>query len=130
MPNPESKPETSIERLGATTDIVRLWLSKAWRIGVMMTKGAYLLGERKRLLRKLGEEAYTKLASGEWKSTELDPMVRQLERLTKKVEIEEMLIRGVRFGTKPGRNRGPETETESPPPPETPSPTDTTKETP
>ena len=49
-----------------------------------------------------------KLASGEWKSTELEPMVRQLERLSKKVEIEEMLIRGVRFGTKPGRNRGPE----------------------
>lgn len=92
----------TLERLGTTVDGVRLWLSKAWRMGVLMANGAYLLAERRRLFVKLGEETYRKLKDGSLRDPELKPLVTQLEKLTKKVEIEEMLIRSLRFG---GRGR-------------------------
>jgi hypothetical protein len=89
-----------LEQLGTAIDGIRSWFSKAWRIGMLMTKGAYLLSERRRLFGKLGEEVYYRMMKGEWQNAELEPLVKQLERLTKKVEIEEMLIRSVRFGTR------------------------------
>lgn len=103
-------PEGTLERMGATMDVARLWLSKAWRIGAMMAKGAYLVGERRRLLMKLGEEAYARLHAGTWTEPELDATVRQLERITKKLDIEEMLIRSARFGTR--REAAPESGAE------------------
>lgn len=103
----------TIEKIGTTVDGVRLWFSKAWRIGVLMAKGAYLLAERRRLFVKLGEDVYHKSLRGELKNPDFEPLVSQLERLTKKVEIEEMLIRTLRFGKE--RRKA---DTEAPPPKE------------
>ena len=66
-----------------------------------MAKGAYLLGERRRLLNRLGEEAFDRLKSGEWKAENLESLTKQLERTTKKIEIEEKLIQQARFGDRP-----------------------------
>lgn len=63
-----------------------------------MAKGAYLVTERKRLLRDLGEIVYQRLSAGQEALTELDGRVKELERLTKKVELQEILIRNLRFG--------------------------------
>ena len=63
-----------------------------------MAKGAYLLGERRRLLLKLGQEAFGRMKNGEWKSEDLDQLVKQLDRVSKKIEIEEKLIQSARFG--------------------------------
>lgn len=87
-----------VERVGTSIGDARLWFSKAWRIGILMAKGAYLLGERRRLFERLGEEVYFKVLKGELQNSELEPLVKQLERLSKKIEIEEMLIRSLRFG--------------------------------
>lgn len=99
-PNPGSnqKYQFSSERLSLASEGLRLWVGKAWKIGVLMAKGAYLLGERRRLLLKLGEEAFGRMKNGEWKSDELDQLVKQLDRVTKKIDIEEKLIQSARFG--------------------------------
>ena len=64
----------------------------------MMAKGAYLLAERRRLFLKLGEEAYRRLQEGQWKDPALEALTHQLDRLSKKVRIEEKLIQNTRFG--------------------------------
>jgi len=92
-----------LERMGTSLDGIKLWFSKAWQIGVLMAKGAYLLAERRRLFVKLGEEAYDQVLKGEVKQAALEPLVHQLERLTKKVEIEEILIRKLRYGRREPR---------------------------
>lgn len=92
----------TVEKVGNSFDGIKMWFSKAYRIGVLMANGAYLLSERRRLFGKLGEEVYARIARGELKSPELEPLVHQLDRLTKKVEIEEILIRNLRYG-KPAR---------------------------
>ncbi len=97
-PSPNSKYQISSERLSLASEGLRLWVGKAWKIGVLMAKGAYLLGERRRLLLKLGEESFGRLKSGDWKADELDQLVKQLERVTKKIDIEEKLIQSARFG--------------------------------
>ena len=114
-----------LERLGIGFDILRLWIGQAWRIGMLMAKGAYLLGERRRLFLKLGEETYRKYARGEVKApppfpekdgtdSEIVSTMKQVDRLTKKVELEEMLIQSVRFGersrSKASRSEQPEDE--------------------
>lgn len=63
-----------------------------------MAKGAYLVTERKRIFRELGEEVYTRLTKGEITISGVEGKVKELDRLTKKVELEEMLIRNLRFG--------------------------------
>ena len=100
-PDPSSNPkyQFSSERLSLASEGLRLWVGKAWKIGVLMAKGAYLLGERRRLLLKLGEEAFGRMKVGEWKSEDLDQLVKQLERVSKKIEIEEKLIQSARFGS-------------------------------
>lgn len=70
-----------------------------------MGKGSYLLGERRRVLIRLGEEVYERFQAGEMNDPHLKPMVDQLDRMTKKVEIEEMLIHRIRFGGKTARTR-------------------------
>ncbi len=94
-----------LEQFGTAVDGARAWFSKAGKIAMLMCKGAYLLTERRRLFGKLGEEVYYKMAKGEWQNAELEPLARQLEKLTKKIEIEEMLIRGIRFGARPARHK-------------------------
>ena len=102
--------------MGTTLDGVRLWMSKAWRMGVLMANGAYLLAERRRLLVKLGEETYRKLLEGSVNDPELKALSLQLEKLTKKIEIEEMLIRNLRFG---GRGRRSTDQSDAPSTPQT-----------
>lgn len=89
---------STLEKIGTGVDTVRGWMTQAWKIGMNMGKGAYLLSERRRLFAHLGEEVYYKFVKGELHHGDLEPLIKQLDRLTKKVEIEEMLIRSIRFG--------------------------------
>ena len=89
---------THLERVGSLMDTARIWLIRSWKLATLMTKGAYLIGERKQLFFRLGEQVYYKIQKGEIKVSELDDVVAQLDRLTKKIEIEEMLVRTTRFG--------------------------------
>ena len=82
-----------------------------WRVTALMAKGAYLIGERRRLLVKLGEDVYEKIRAGEVKHEAWTPLVHQLDRITKKIEIEEMLVRNARFGSS-SRATAPETTPE------------------
>ncbi len=91
------------ERMGGSVDAVRSWLFKAWRLGTLMAKGAYLIGERKTLLHKLGQETYRCFQNGQLSNATIEPLVRQLDRLNKKIEIEETLIENLRYGVKHGR---------------------------
>lgn len=97
------KPEDALERVGSSLFTLRLWLSKSWRIAVLMTKGSYLLAERRRLLSRLGEQLYRQKLKGEWQPEAFDDTVHQLDRLTKKIVVEEVLINRLRFG-----KRGPQ----------------------
>lgn len=90
--------ETALERVGGWVDTVRGWTTKSWRIALRMTKGAYLLSERRRLFKQLGEEVYYKIQKGEMRNADLEPVVEELNRLSKKVELEERQIRNIRFG--------------------------------
>lgn len=87
-----------LEKWGTQFDAVRLWITRAWRIGMLMGKSGYLLSERKQLFKKLGEELYYRIQKGELTVPELEPLVRDIDRLSKKVEVEELRIRGLRFG--------------------------------
>lgn len=89
-----------LERFGTVLFGIRQWVDNGWRMALLLGKGAYLLGERKRMFLRLGEEAYRKVRSGEINDAELKPLVDQLERMTRKVKIEEMLIQRLRFGGK------------------------------
>src|SRR5258707_1269969 len=90
-----------LERAGTAFDSVRNWGGRVWRIGLLMTKGAYLVGERKKLFYRLGQEVYSRCAQNKLQLPELEPLIHQLDRLTKKVEIEEVLIHSLRFGSRP-----------------------------
>lgn len=93
----------TLEKIGTSVDFLRVWMKKTWRIGMLMAKGAYIVGERRRLFVQLGEEVYKRISRGELKDPQLEPLVQQLERLTKKVELEEVLIRNIRFGNRAAR---------------------------
>ncbi len=108
------KGSEALEKALTAASGLQLWASKAWRIGVLMAKGAYLLDERNRLLHQLGEEALLRVKRGDWKGQEIEPLIQQLERINKKIEIEESLIRNLRFGTR-GKYSATEATTESVP---------------
>lgn len=111
--NPQSdspkEPEraSALETLGTFVDAGRDLLTKTWKLGTLMLKGAYLVQERRRLLRRLGELAYARTLEPSEPSPFLDEEMRavahQLERMNKKIELEEKLILGIRFGTRPSR---------------------------
>lgn len=84
--------------MGSSLFSLRLWLSKSWRIGVLMAKGSYLLSERRRLLHRLGEQVYRQKLDGKWDPAAFDELVHQLDRLTKKIAVEEVLINRIRYG--------------------------------
>jgi hypothetical protein len=88
-----------VERAVNQWDIVRYWFTRAWRIGLLMAKGSYLISERKKLFTRLGEETFAKMQKGDLSFIELAPLSKEIQDLTKKIEIEELLIRKVRFGT-------------------------------
>ncbi len=88
----------TLEKVGTFIDGFRLWVTRGWRIALLMGKGAYIVGERRRLFVRLGEEVFTKMQGGLLRDPDLEPLVEQLEKLTRKVEIEETMIRSIRFG--------------------------------
>src|SRR4051812_12665937 len=96
----DGKPTDALERVGSSLFSLRLWLFKSWRIAMLMTKGSYLLAERRRLLSRLGEDLFQQRLKGDWKPEAFDETVHQLDRLTKKIEIEEVLINRLRYGKK------------------------------
>jgi hypothetical protein len=89
----------ALERVGTGIDSVRRWGTILWRISALMAKGAYLVAERQRLFQLLGEKVYERIQKGELKDKDWEQVVHQLDRLSKKIEIEEILIRNLRFGT-------------------------------
>jgi len=89
----------NLEKLMTWLYEVRLWFTRAARLGQLMARGGYLIGERQRLFVKLGEVVYEKTQQGALNPAELEFLVHQIDRLTKKLEIEEMLIRSLRFAT-------------------------------
>lgn len=95
------------ERVANTIVGFRHWLFNSWRIAVLLGKGAYLLAERRRLFLKLGEETYSRILKGELNSKEFEPLIVQLDRITKKVHIEELLIHRIRFGKHPDQSEPP-----------------------
>jgi hypothetical protein len=96
----ELKPTDALERMGSSLFSLRLWLSKSWRIAVLMTKGSYLLAERRRLLLRLGEELFQQRSRGELKPEAFEDTIQRLDRLTKKIAVEEVLINRIRYGKK------------------------------
>ena len=96
-----------LEKAGSVLDTVRFWLLKSWRIGSMMIKGSYLIGEQRHLFEKLGEDAFKRYRAGEISVAEWEPLAHQLDRLAKKIELEEMLIRNARFPEEGHRRRPP-----------------------
>ena len=88
-----------LERGGTPANVLRFWFTRAWKIGLLMAKGGYLLSERKKLFKRLGEETYYRIQKGDLSLTELIPLTEEIKALTKKIELEELLIRRVRFGT-------------------------------
>jgi len=104
--------ETSIEKISAYWETARLWLTQAWRIAFLMARGAYLTQERRNLFSKLGEDVYYRIAKGELRNTELENQVKEIDRLTKKLEVSEIKIRSLRFGQRlPQASSTAETET-------------------
>jgi hypothetical protein len=102
----DTNPNASLEKLLLWWDGMKRWFYQAGKLGLMMARGAYLLGERQRLLAKLGEKVIDQLKNGSLSEAELKPMVENLERLTQSIELEERRIQDV-------RNSGLETEEEA-----------------
>ena len=107
-----------LEKIGTWFDLFRAWLTKAWRIGILMAKGSYLVGERRRLFQKLGEDLYRSFSEQGANPERFTPTIQALNRTTKKIELEEVLIKNLRFGTreKPshlGRPKGEGSDTEA-----------------
>lgn len=90
--------ESTLERIGSYWETTRLWLTQAWRIAFLMARGAYLTQERRNLFGKLGQDVYYKILKGELHNSELEYKVKEIDRLTKKLEISEIKIRSLRFG--------------------------------
>lgn len=104
-----------LERTGTAIDDVRAWLRNSVRLGVLMGKGAYLSFERRRSFQRLGRRAYERLNSGALQDNVLETHVQQIARLTKKLELEERLLRSIRFGEKRGRKSSSPDSSEPPP---------------
>lgn len=103
--------ESTLEKLGAYWETARLWLTQAWRIAFLMARGAYLTQERRNLFSKLGEDVYYKISKGELRNTELESLVKEIDRLTKKLEVSEIKIRSLRFGQRLASSPSLESET-------------------
>lgn len=85
-----------MEKLLLWWDGMKRWFSQAAKLGLMMARGAYLLGERRRLLTKLGEQVFDQMKKGDLSQDSLKPVVENLDRLTQSIEAEEQRIQEVR----------------------------------
>ena len=79
-----------------------LWFTKATRIAVVMARGAYWLGERKRLLTLLGSSALEQIKQGTLDSASLQTLAQQLQRIDEKLQAEETLIQQIKRGPHEG----------------------------
>ena len=100
-----------LEKLGTQIDGVRFWFTRAWKIGLLMAKGGYLLQERRNLFKRLGEETYYRIQKGDLSLNELIPLTEEIKSISRKVELEELIIRKLRCGTYfRGRSSSPDQE--------------------
>ena len=73
-----------------------LWFTKSSRIAVVMARGAYWLGERKRLAAHLGLKAFEQIKEGKQDLSTLEPLVTQLQRIDERLDAEERLVQEIR----------------------------------
>lgn len=90
--------ETSLERWFARFDGVRNGFYTWFSIALRMFRGAYLVSEKRGLHEKLGKQVFERFADRVADDIELGALVKQLDRTNKKLELEERLIRNLRFG--------------------------------
>ncbi len=88
------------EDLRAWRNAFSLWFTKASRIAVVMARGAYWLGERKRLMMLLGSQTFERMTAGGTPPDASDPLVGQIQRISEKLEAEERLIQEIRANEK------------------------------
>lgn len=73
------------------------------KLAFVMVKGAYLVEERRRLFEELGTKYYEQFGHQLVRDETLQKTIQHIERLSKKIETEEILIRQFRFGYRPRR---------------------------
>jgi hypothetical protein len=78
---------------------LELWITKASKITVVMLRGSYWLGEKRRLLLLLGMESFDKIGSQTLPTDSMRTLTEQIHKLNRKLEAEESLIQEICFGT-------------------------------
>lgn len=86
------------ERLADGVDASRRLVTNFSKLAFIMSKGAYLVEERRRLFEELGRSYFDLVAQGKVPVSELETTIKHIERLSKKIDLEEILIRQFRFG--------------------------------
>lgn len=93
------------ERLADGVDTSRRLVTNFSKLAFIMSKGAYLVEERRRLFEELGRSYFDLVAAGKIPAGELETTIKHIERLSKKIDLEEILIRQFRFGYRRRTNR-------------------------
>lgn len=86
----------SRQDLRAWFSAFELWFTKASRIAVVMGRGAYWLGERKRLMTLLGMQTFDQIEKNQVDHKALEPLVTQLKKINERLEAEERLVQQIR----------------------------------
>lgn len=76
-----------------------LWFTKATRIAMIMARGAYWLGERRRLLTQLGTQTFEQMGNGRNDTSALEKTAEHIRKLDEKLASEEALIQELRAST-------------------------------
>lgn len=100
-PRRESRPWESGVRVSLDAwDVVRAEAVRGWKIFLRLLKGSQLTQERRKILQQLGALAADRIRDGRWTEAADAPRVAalmdQLERLDRKVRLEERLIAQLR----------------------------------
>lgn len=101
---PDSRPWESAVRVSLDAwDVVRSEAVRGWKILLRLLKGTQLTEERRKLLQQLGTLAADRLRDGRWteggdpsKVAAVTALLDQLDRLDRKVRLEERLIAQLR----------------------------------
>jgi hypothetical protein len=75
-----------------------LWFTKASSVTVVMLRGAYWQGERRRLLLQLGTSTFEQLRTGKSEVERMAQIAEQIHRLDDKLIAEETLVNEICFG--------------------------------
>ncbi len=73
-------------------------MTNASKITVVMLRGSYWLGEKRRLLFLLGLESFDNADGHELPTDAMRALVEQIQKLNRKLEAEENLIQEICFG--------------------------------